>query len=427
MAIIQLNSADPHFSYIIKKNPQSGMQLKNIRQGIAFAWYSNNNESYNIYFKDADNKVSFGDQEFEFLNTNKYNSPAFVLSAISNFLNSTSKEEIEIDKQGIKKTCIVNMIHIENINYIKHFKKYFIKFDIDISHYISKSYKLTITTNESFYKLLNFINLMMLFVILTTKDEYIHLDKSGLEKYISCIEKLNAPFFIKYLFSRNVLRTKVKFNKYKSRLESSEDDNIMMCYGSTATQRKNAIQEIISFDKSIIDIGCGEGFYALPFSIKIKNYDYIAIDTSEEIINGLKKKIIKENITNIKLFNSTNDFIEINGADKKDIILTEVIEHMEKDDAVSFIVNILNNINFDKFIITVPNKDFNKFYMINDDEFRHEDHKWEPTEQEFQKFIIDNIAEIRQDIYIEFINIGDKVNGISTTIGVVITNTNKGI
>ena len=60
MAIIQINSTDPKFGYIIKKNPNSGMLLRTIRKGSVFAWYSNEGESFNILFKDADNAVSFG-------------------------------------------------------------------------------------------------------------------------------------------------------------------------------------------------------------------------------------------------------------------------------------------------------------------------------------------------------------------------------
>lgn len=58
MAIVQLRSTNPQLSFIIRKNPQSGMQLRPVRQGIAYGWYSDE-ATYNVYFKDADNEVSY--------------------------------------------------------------------------------------------------------------------------------------------------------------------------------------------------------------------------------------------------------------------------------------------------------------------------------------------------------------------------------
>jgi len=61
MAIIQFSSTNPEFSYVIAKNPASGMSIKSIRKGQAFAWFSNEN-TYNVFFKDADNDLSYKEQ-----------------------------------------------------------------------------------------------------------------------------------------------------------------------------------------------------------------------------------------------------------------------------------------------------------------------------------------------------------------------------
>lgn len=65
MAIVQLQSANPAFSFIIRKNPSSGMMLREIRKGIGHGWYSDSN-TYNVYFKDADNEVSYQKEKNEF-------------------------------------------------------------------------------------------------------------------------------------------------------------------------------------------------------------------------------------------------------------------------------------------------------------------------------------------------------------------------
>jgi len=419
MAIIQINSTDPKFGFIIKKNPNSGMQLRTIRKGSVFAWYSNEGESYNIMFKDADNAVSFGDQEFEFLNTSRYNSPLFVINAIGEFFTSNVREQVEDDVDGVEKSFMVNMVDIARLGQVKQFNQYFPEFDIAMELHAAKSYKLTITTKESFHKLFNFMNLMMLFLSLSSKSEYMQLDPSGIEKYLGSIERLDAPFFIRYLFSRAMFRSKNQFGRFKERLEATEKhDTVIMAYGDTAMQRRTAIEKIIPFDKHIIDIGCGEGFYAIPFSQKIKEHSYMAIDIVEELTNIVKKKAEKKEIENITTFNNISDFLEVKQDGKYDVILTEVIEHMPQEQSIELITTVLDNIVFDKFIITVPNQDFNQFYMIGKGESRHDDHDWEPTEVEFKDFMAKTIP---LDFSIKYINIGDNIDGISTSIGCIIT------
>lgn len=418
MAIIQVNSKDPNFGFIIKKNPASGMQLREIRQGTTFGWYSNNNESFNILFKDADNAVSFGDQEFEYLNTSRYNSSLFVLSAVSEFFSSNVKDESTYDTDTLEKSFMVNMIDIRLLRQLTHFEKYFPDFKISYELYCAKSYKLTISTTKSFHLLFNYVNLLMLFIVLTS-DEYILLDQTAIEKYLNSIERLDAPFFIRYLFSRNLLKSKKEFEKYKARLENTTlYDSVKMMHGDTALQRRTKIQKLIPFNKPILDIGCGEGFYAIPFSMNIKDKNYFAIDIDHNLTNIVNSKAKRKDITNITTFNDINSFITTYNNEEVDVILTEVIEHMPLENSKILVNTVLDKINFDRFIITVPNKDFNKFYMIDENEFRHDDHKWEPSEIEFQSLMSDLVP---FKYKLEFINIGDTINGISTSIGCIIT------
>jgi len=425
MAILQLNSKDPNFGYIIKKNPASGMQVRSIRKGTSFGWFSNNGESFNILFKDADNAVSFGDQEFEFLNTSRYNSSLFVLNAIGEYFSSTVRETMDIDTPNISKSLIINMINIKHLRQLTQFNKYFSSFIIDYELEAAKSYKVTITTKETFNSLFNFTNLLMLFITLSSTDEYLQLDQTATEKYMLAIERLDAPFFIRYLFNRAMFRSKNQFNKYKDRLEKTERyNNVKMEYGDTAMQRRSVISKLLSFDNPIIDIGCGEGFYAIPFAQQLKDKPYIAIDIQKNLTDIVNKKASKKEIDNIKTYNHINDYI-IDGnihrvGGPKDIILTEVIEHMVQDESIKLLEIILDNLSFNKFIVTVPNKEFNQYYMLEDDEFRHDDHDWEPTKHEFQIFM-EQIINKKDCCGIEFIDIGDTIDGVSTSIGCVIT------
>lgn len=103
MAIIQLRSTNPQLSFIIRKNPQSGMQLRPVRQGIAYGWYSDE-ATYNVYFKDADNEVSYkknDGESFEYLNVSRYNTPLFPLNAVNEFFSTPFKARDDRDAEGL--------------------------------------------------------------------------------------------------------------------------------------------------------------------------------------------------------------------------------------------------------------------------------------------------------------------------------------
>jgi 2-polyprenyl-3-methyl-5-hydroxy-6-metoxy-1,4-benzoquinol methylase len=416
MSILQLKSSNPEFSYIIKKNPNSGMIIKSIRKGHAFGWYSND-DTYNIYFKDAENDISYKedkDQQFEYLNVSRYNTPLFPLNAISEFLKSTLNEQTEQDQNGYLNVLTVNMLHIELVRYIDFFKKHYPDYNFETKHLAHKSYTLTISTNQSVYKLLNVASSLFIFLAMFGK-EYLDVSDNLIAKYIQCINVTDAPYYIRSLFVRNFLSTKARLNKFKNEIEATNKYKIDFEFGNTAQQRRNYIEKIISFNKPIIDIGCGEGFYMFPFSKRIKDHEYHAIDTNKEIVEILEAKIKARNIKNVLTHKSVEDFLESYQEELSDVILTEVVEHLELDEAKKLIKKVYDNINFDKFIITTPNFDFNKFYDID---IRHDDHKWEMTSAEFKGWILTMFQ--NDTCKLDFFGIGDRVNGIQTTQGVII-------
>ncbi|CEH30517.1 methyltransferase [Aneurinibacillus migulanus] len=418
MAIIQIKSSNPDFSFIIKKNPASGMQLRSIRKGIAYGWY-HGTDTYNIYFKDADTDISYKqhrDETFEYLNVSRYNTPLLPLNAIAEFLSATFKNKNEKDKDGYENSFFVNMIHIKYPRYIDFFNKHFTDFHIEIEQHIHKSYKMTIKSNRSIYKLVNFANVLFLFLAMLGK-EYLGVSDSLVEKYLKSMNIIDAPYYIRYLFARNVLINKEIFYKFKKELEQTGKYAINFVFGNTAIQRKQFIEKGISFDKSILDIGCGEGFYALPFSGKIEDNFYYAIDINEELIREVDIKAKKRNIENLITFPSLHTYLESYSGEVVDVLLTEVIEHMDVPEAELLVKSVYENVKFDKFIITTPNYDFNQYYALN--EFRHSDHKWEMNKNEFEKWIHDMFKETNYTL--QFLNIGDSVDGVYTTQGVLIT------
>lgn len=416
MAIVQLRSENPNFSFLIKKNPQSGLALRSIRKGNAYGWFTNST-TYNVYFKDADNEISYKQSEqdhFEYLNVSRYNTPLFPLNAISEFFSAPMKQHDERDVAGYEHVFFINMIHIERLPYMSYFEKHLKDFTFELTHQAHKSYSLTISTKTSLHKLLHVVSVLCLFLG-WFGNEYLDLSDNILDKYSKSINVIDAPFYIRSLFARNFLTSRDRYRKYKEEIERSNRYKIQFDYGSTGQQRRNYIAGKLPFTKSIVDIGCGEGFYAIPFAAKVSQY-YYAIDTDCNMVNMVSRKATEKDIHNLILFHSLNQFLEEYNGEQVDVILTEVIEHMSMDEAKSLIHQIFKHLDFDQLIITTPNADFNQFYELEG--YRHDDHHWEMGQQEFQTWMTALMEEA--GVQGQFVSIGDSVNEISTTQGVII-------
>ncbi|ULL14156.1 methyltransferase domain-containing protein [Paenibacillus sp. H1-7] len=416
MAIVQLRSANPSFSFLIKKNPSSGAQIRSIRKGIAYGWYTNDS-AFNVYFKDADNDISYKQheqEEFEYLNVSRYNTPLFPLNAINEFFNAALKAHDPRDIEGYEHTFYIHMIHIERLQYIAFFEKHMDGFTFELQHRAHKSYSLTVTTKQSLYRLLHTVSVLCLFLAVFG-NENIDISDSILDKYIKSIQIIDAPFYIRSLFVRNFLPSRERFKKYKAELEKTPRYDIQFDFGGTAMQRRNYITNALPFDKSILDVGCGEGFYAIPFAGKIDG-TYYAVDINEEVLQSMLHKAGAKEIDNIVGFPSVDRFLEEYNGERVDVIMTEVIEHMSEEEAQQLIRHICSHVDFDRFVITTPNFDFNPFYELSG--FRHDDHKWEMRQEPFRQWLTEIIEQF--DLQCEFVAIGDGVNNIQTTQGAIL-------
>ncbi|GFN31481.1 class I SAM-dependent methyltransferase [Paenibacillus xylaniclasticus] len=418
MAIVQLRSTNEQLSFLIKKNPNTGMMIRSIRQGVAYGWYSDDNRAFNVYFKDADNEISYKQNEgdsFEYLNVSRYNTPLFPLNAIGEFFSAPFKALDVRDEEGHEHSFFINMIHVERVRYVDFFIKHMKEFRFDLQHQAHKSYSLTISTHKSLYHLLHVVSVLCLFLSMIG-EEHIDISDSVLDKYIRSLNVIDAPFYIRSLFAHNFLRTRERFKKYRALLEQTGRYEIKLEYGGTAMQRRSYINSMLPFDKPILDIGCGEGFYAIPFAGKLES-TYYAVDINEEILNVVARKAAAKEIENIATFPSLEHFLETYNGEQVDIILTEVIEHMEVQEATAFVQQICAQISFDRLVITTPNADFNRFYELEG--LRHEDHRWEMGQEAFRQWIADTLQDI-PGIQYEFTAIGDCVDGIHTTQGVIV-------
>lgn len=425
MAIVQVRSTNPHFSFLIRKNPQSGMTLRSIRKGMAHGWYSDP-QTYHVYFRDADNEVSYKqhqEEQFEYLNVSRYNTPLFPLNALGEFFSAPLKAKDERDTDGYTHEVLIPMIHIEQLRYVEQFEKHLKTMTFNAVHQAHKSYALTITAQSSLYELLHATSVLCLFLAMVGK-EFLDVSDSLLDKYIRSVQVIDPPFYIRSLFVRAFLSSRARFAAYREALERTDRYSIRFAYGGTGLQRRTHIASLLAFDKSILDVGCGEGFYALAFAPKIEG-SYYAVDIDPERLETVKRRAEEKELEQIVAFDSLAQFLDSYNGERVDVILTEVIEHMPQEEAKELIHRICRDIVFDRFVVTTPNADFNRYYELS--AFRHEEHQWEMGETEFQRWLED-VLEPLQGLGLTktIVAIGDSVDGTHTTQGVVLQTTKGG-
>lgn len=423
---MQIGSKNPKFSFILKKNPSSGMIVRSVREGHLFGYYSGENDIFNCFFKDSDTEISYRrlSDEFEYINPSRYNAPEFVLDAIKEFFRHVIKENNKDDSEGFDNFLMINMINIKR-KYLDIFGRYFENIEISSEEICANNFRLKFSTKGTLKELLAFGQLFAFFNIL--KNRYVSDDE--IEKYMNQLINAKAPYFIKYVFKINVLKRPSVFGKYKKSLESNSFERIEFQYGHISDQRMCAIESLLDFKRSIVDFGCGDGNFARRFYSRLSdiNKRYYAIDKDDEKLNIIRKKIKywenEKKGENIILGNTFPDLkiTDENGIDSVenvDVIISEVIEHVTKEEATKVIKEILIKPNVKSMIITTPNKDFNQFFLFEEDEMRHEGHIFEMGKEEFARWVEEVVGSENRNI--KLLEIGDRVNDIPVTLGVVI-------
>ena len=137
----------------------------------------------------------------------------------------------------------------------------------------------------------------------------------------------------------------------------------------------------------VLDLGCGEG--NLIGMLADEPFQVTGMDSSEKAIHraykNLRKKRKISRDGNVKIVQGSLYYKDSRFKGFDTIVLCEVIEHIELERVKSVIDNIMF-LEPENFILSTPNKDFNKFFENLKDELRYYDHRFEFTYNEFLEF-----------------------------------------
>ena len=407
MGFLVIESDNQDLSWVLGKNPESGMMARHLRYGIVWGWY-HNSQTYVTRFNDYTDDVSFRKNihdNFNYLGSLQYCSPLFLSTIIIELFSSVLNKEHPKDIDCSNKISL-NLIKLNKraINFIEKLNNYIKLFNIEyketkyegLYNFTISSIKSTIKELFNYsYLLGNILNILVIGYVDRPK-----LDQ--LDKMINFMIKINVPYYPRYLIKTNMI-SKEDFVVLKNKLEQIDSSQVVMNWGNSQEQRYRFIESHISFSSDIIDFGCGEGFYVRKLLPQLsKANKYVAWDADPEEL--VKVKYFKEKnpeYTNLIIPESQEELFEIvnslntSSNSKPIVLMTEVFEHVEPSDAIKLVEKIKSNINFSHMIITTPDVGFNIHYSSDGEiNMRHYDHKYEYTKQEFEN-VISNVFDNR--------------------------------
>jgi 2-polyprenyl-3-methyl-5-hydroxy-6-metoxy-1,4-benzoquinol methylase len=441
MGLIRLRSTNPRFSYVLRKNPESGMQIRKIRQGYGFGWYTANVatnplKEYNMYFRDY-STTSYPEtgNEVDYLNRGCYVSPQMYLDLLDEFISLSNKDEPDDPAEIFEQSLTLSYVKMFEGNLLKALNK--VGYRVEVMNCRDKYGTVIITTRDSLKNLVNYVRLICVLLISTKKSNSWQPKAPSIEwcqKYATLIEKLDLDFYLRYYFSKTFLISRATFDKIRPILEKSSRYRIELVYGDTAVQRSDFVSSEIDMSRSLLDVGCGNGYYLNRVTKLAENGKcYYGVDTDLQILDQLRHKIEIKEYSNAFVFENLKEALETieaaqlteSGDNKStpepmNVLLLEVIEHMEKEEAATLIRQILEHVPIAKLLISTPNAEFNQFYS-NGSKLRHKDHHWEMTTAEFSTWLTQVVLGVKNHSYsIRRVSIGHRVNGIATTQGAVI-------
>ena len=430
MGFLIIESENKDLSWVLCKNPESGMIARSMRSGIVFGWY-HNAQTYVTKFNDYTNEVSFRknpNDNYNYLGSLQYCSPLLLSTIMSELFSSTLNKLNQKDIECVNK-IILKLIKLNKkaINFIEKINNYIKLFNIEyVETKYTGLYNFTISSKKSTIKeLFNYSYLLgnLLNVLVIGYVDKPKLDQ--LDKIINFMIKINVPYYPRYLIKTNMI-SKTDFIVLKNKLEKIDNSQVIMNWGNSQEQRYKFIESHVSFSSDIIDFGCGEGFYVKKLLPQLSPQNkYIAWDADpEELVKVKYFKEKNQQYTNLIIPESQEELFRFIKDTKNDfslkpiILISEVFEHIEPSEAIELLKKIKLNINFSYMIITTPDVGFNIHYSPDGEiNMRHHDHKYEYTKEEF----VNVISSIFDPIYKKsFHQVGDIIDSNSITQSCII-------
>jgi small RNA 2'-O-methyltransferase len=403
-----------------------------------------------------------GGDKYGYIDPSQYCSPYALLDCLSEMFSSAFRDKphkLDIPKPTVQHRFWVGLLHIGGQATLLQRYARLLGFTLrlhdplqSLSKQLEEGAEVRYGTMEvvkeggTLAELLSFVYVVGLMLVMSVEKPD-SLDAGMFDHGVRLLAQLRAPYSIVRQFATRATRRERLFYTNKPALEkillapAGLFKSIKLCFGNAAQQRRSFIlnqlhattatgekqkMSEVTFERDIVDCGCGPGDYAIPYSrliVKQKQpVNYHAIDVDLEALKELKQKIAKhfttkDLISPIVIYDSMEGFYAKHDLKKEvDVIVTEMVEHLEQKEAATFLTTTIKRLNFKRMIVTTPNFEFNRHLNMNT-QYRHPDHKYELTKKEFHEFILQCLQNSgkQESIKVAFYGIGDQLDDDSIT------------
>lgn len=416
--IIKIQSQSECLLDILQKHPtnDNGLYLKPLRNGYIIG---NVVDAYNyeVLFQDRKYSYSNDSNQIDYRSLCDGRVLLGILTELFNHIfNITPQSKIKWLDKLYSEVDGAATITVENLlidsNYVKDGKFFLSKYldGLTLEQKYTNIYRLDVRAGSivaAFNKLA-----LVGFLLECVSDIGLFLTVELIEKYIRILGNVKeAPYFVYYLLNKKLGD---KFAHLIPQLEKNySDNNQVSCRFTpynTQDDRIRFVQANININNSILDVGCGEFNYTKALIKKLaegKSYYSYDKDDYSALHAKLKERYPNRNWT------FTTDLETIPKDEPLSVICSEIIEHNQIDEALELLLYVKNNYQVSEFIITTPNKTFNKHYGI---ELRHPDHVQELDYNGFSEFI----HKLAENSFYTKTPIGDSIGIEPVTFGAVI-------
>ncbi|MCM3572375.1 3' terminal RNA ribose 2'-O-methyltransferase Hen1 [Mesobacillus subterraneus] len=232
--------------------------------------------------------------------------------------------------------------------------------------------------------------LRQIFVLIPVLDNYKHyfIDEKEIEK----LERYGEGWLDDHPQKSFILKKALRFKNVYELVEGQEKDTAapeMRKIRLNDMRYEKIVDTVNGFEnkESIVDLGSGEGKLSTRLGFIPGVKEILAVEPSEEAsIRAMERFAQAEGkdyfIKPTQLWGSLFYYDErLKGKDV--IILCEVIEHIDEERLSKVFQTILQDYRPKNLVVTTPNKEYNALYEM-DTEFRHGDHRFEWSREEFE-------------------------------------------
>ncbi|MDX6281081.1 MAG: hypothetical protein QOH03_2152 [Kribbellaceae bacterium] len=163
---------------------------------------------------------------------------------------------------------------------------------------------------------------------------------------------------------------------------------------SLAAQRRATVLEVLREigGHRVGDLGCGEGVLVGEL-LKDGRYDLVvATDVSSRALGHAEKRLRVGEMSDrqrerLRLFQSSVTYADARLSGLDAVVLMEVVEHVDPDRLPALGRAVFGSAKPGAVVVTTPNSEYNvRFEMLKAGGFRHPDHRFEWTRDEFREW-----------------------------------------